>query len=224
MKFEPGSGAWHSYTSASPVCLTSYVQSHYTSLGITLQLCRTGTELDKQDLQLGGKSDWRLLCNHALAPLGSHQWMQRTTRVLTAGGLPIGAVLLKQSIADIMNVGDHGSTFAGNPLVCHAAEAVVDIITEEGFLDEVARKGNKLREDLQTVLKGNPHVKQVRGLGLIVGVQLDVVSNVTCTVGDFNILPATLCQQKQVTQHVPIMLSHAEQACLVCCELPACQL
>lgn len=93
------------------------------------------------------------------------------------GGLPIGAVLLKQSIADIMNVGDHGSTFAGNPLVCHAAEAVVDIITEEGFLDEVARKGNKLREDLQEVLKGNPHVKQVRGLGLIVGVQLDVVSS-----------------------------------------------
>ena len=154
----------------------------------------------------------------------SHQWMQRTTRVLTAGGLPIGAVLLKQSIADIMNVGDHGSTFAGNPLVCHAAEAVVDIITEEGFLDEVARKGNKLREDLQTVLKGNPHVKQVRGLGLIVGVQLDVVSSVTCTVGISNILPAMLCQQKQVTQHVPSMLSHAEQACLFCCELLACQL
>lgn len=95
------------------------------------------------------------------------------------GGLPIGAVLLKQSIADIMNVGDHGSTFAGNPLVCHAAEAVVDIITEEGFLEEVARKGDKLRADLQTVLKGNPHVKQVRGLGLIVGVQLDVVSNLS---------------------------------------------
>ena len=95
--------------------------------------------------------------------------------IATIGGLPIGAVLLKQSIADIMSVGDHGSTFAGNPLVCHAAEAVVDIITEEGFLDEVARKGNKLRDDLQTVLKGNPHVQQVRGLGLIVGVQLDVV-------------------------------------------------
>ena len=104
--------------------------------------------------------------------------VQQSTLSITVdsiGGLPIGAVLLKQSIADIMNVGDHGSTFAGNPLVCHAAEAVVDIITEEGFLDEVARKGNKLRDDLQTVLKGNPHVQQVRGLGLIVGVQLDVV-------------------------------------------------
>lgn len=108
--------------------------------------------------------------------LEQHRKERHEGSLLLVGGLPIGAVLLKQSIADVMNVGDHGSTFAGNPLVCHAAEAVVDIITEEGFLDEVARKGNKLRDDLQTALKSNPHVKQVRGLGLIVGVQLDVVS------------------------------------------------
>ena len=84
--------------------------------------------------------------------------------------------MLKQKIADIMAAGDHGSTFAGNPLVCHAAEAVVDIITEEGFLEDVTRKGEKLRAGLEQVLGRNPHVKQVRGLGLIVGVQLDVVS------------------------------------------------
>ena len=75
-----------------------------------------------------------------------------------------------------MSVGDHGSTFAGNPLVCHAAEAVVDIITEDGFLEDVTRKGKKLRAGLEKALGSNPHVKQVRGLGLIVGVQLDVVS------------------------------------------------
>lgn len=75
-----------------------------------------------------------------------------------------------------MSVGDHGSTFAGNPLVCHAAEAVVDIITEDGFLEDVTRKGKKLRAGLEKTLGSNPHVKQVRGLGLIVGVQLDVVS------------------------------------------------
>lgn len=83
--------------------------------------------------------------------------------------------MVTQAIAEVMNVGDHGSTFAGNPLVCHAAEAVVDIITEEGFLEDVTRKGEKLRAGLEEALGSNPHVKQVRGLGLIVGVQLDVV-------------------------------------------------
>ena len=84
--------------------------------------------------------------------------------------------MVTQAIAEVMNVGDHGSTFAGNPLVCHAAEAVVDIITEKGFLEDVTRKGEKLRAGLEKALGSNPHVKQVRGLGLIVGVQLDVVS------------------------------------------------
>lgn len=96
--------------------------------------------------------------------------------LLGVGGLPIGAVLVTQAVADVMSPGDHGSTFAGNPLVCHAAEAVVDIITEEGFLEDVTRKGEKLRAGLESALGSNPHVKQVRGLGLIVGVQLDVVS------------------------------------------------
>ena len=94
---------------------------------------------------------------------------------MDVGGLPIGAVMLTQAIADVMSPGDHGSTFAGNPLVCHAAEAVVDIITEDGFLEDVARKGEKLRAGLENALGSNPHVKQVRGLGLIVGIQLDMV-------------------------------------------------
>ncbi len=54
-----------------------------------------------------------------------------------AGGLPIGAVLVKQHVADVMLPGDHGSTFAGNPLVCHAANAVVDVISDPAFLSGV---------------------------------------------------------------------------------------
>lgn len=51
-----------------------------------------------------------------------------------AGGLPIGAVLMTQEVADVMKPGDHGSTFAGNPLVCHAACTVFDIINAPGKL------------------------------------------------------------------------------------------
>ncbi|KAK9814309.1 hypothetical protein WJX72_003767 [[Myrmecia] bisecta] len=91
-----------------------------------------------------------------------------------AGGLPIGAVLVKQHVADAMKPGDHGSTFAGNPLVCHAANAVVDIVADPAFLADVTRKGEALRAGLREALGSNPHVQEVRGLGLICGVQLDV--------------------------------------------------
>ncbi|CAK0784838.1 hypothetical protein CVIRNUC_008043 [Coccomyxa viridis] len=90
-----------------------------------------------------------------------------------AGGLPIGAVLVKQKVADAMKPGDHGSTFAGNPLVTRAAEAVVDIISEPAFLESVVDKGERLRSSLREALKGNEHVKEIRGLGLITGIQLD---------------------------------------------------
>ncbi len=62
-----------------------------------------------------------------------------------AGGLPIGAVLMKQHVADVMAPGDHGSTFAGNPLVCHTACTVFDIVASPEFLAGVEAKGERLR-------------------------------------------------------------------------------
>jgi len=68
---------------------------------------------------------------------------------------------MKQHVADAMSPGDHGSTFAGNPLVCAAAVATFDIISEAAFLEEVERKGEKLRSALRDATAGNEHV-QVR--------------------------------------------------------------
>jgi len=98
-----------------------------------------------------------------------------------AGGLPIGALLVRQHVAVAMKPGDHGSTFAGNPLVCHAALSVVDTIAQPQFLQEVTSKGERLREGLRKALAGNAHVKEVRGLGLIVGIQLDTAASEVCT-------------------------------------------
>ena len=91
-----------------------------------------------------------------------------------AGGLPIGAVLLTDTVASTIQPGDHGSTFAGGPLVCHAALATLERIQSPGFLESVEQKGEMLRSRLREVLGGNKHVKEVRGVGLIVGVQLDI--------------------------------------------------
>ena len=68
---------------------------------------------------------------------------------------------MKQHVADVMSPGDHGSTFAGNPLVCAAANATFDIIAEPAFLADVERKGERLRGALRDACGDNAHV-QVR--------------------------------------------------------------
>lgn len=89
-----------------------------------------------------------------------------------AGGLPIGAVLVTEAVASAISFGDHGSTFAGGPLVCHAALAVLDRLQGPGFLEGVAAKGERVRAALRAALGGSRHVREVRGVGLLVGVQL----------------------------------------------------
>ncbi|XP_059640380.1 acetylornithine aminotransferase, mitochondrial-like [Cornus florida] len=91
-----------------------------------------------------------------------------------AGGLPIGATLVTERVAAAVNFGDHGSTFAGGPLVCNAASAVLDKISKPSFLASVSKKGLYLKEMLMQKLGGNSHVKEIRGLGLIIGIELDV--------------------------------------------------
>lgn len=91
-----------------------------------------------------------------------------------AGGLPIGAVLLTEKVAAAINYGDHGTTFGGGPFVCAAALVVLDKIDKPSFLAEVTKKGENFKQLLRTKLSGNPHVKEIRGFGLIVGIELDV--------------------------------------------------
>ncbi|KAB1218763.1 Acetylornithine aminotransferase, mitochondrial [Morella rubra] len=91
-----------------------------------------------------------------------------------AGGLPIGAALVTERVATAVSSGDHGSTFAGGPLVCNAALAVLQKILRPGFLASVSKKGQYFKELLIIKLGGNSHVREVRGLGLIIGIELDV--------------------------------------------------
>ena len=89
-----------------------------------------------------------------------------------AGGLPIGAILMRQKVADTIHKGDHASTFAGNPFTTHVANHVVSRIAQPEFLASVAEKGELLKEMLEEL--NSPHIVEVRGQGLLVGVQLDI--------------------------------------------------
>ncbi|QIW15157.1 acetylornithine aminotransferase [Pasteurellaceae bacterium RH1A] len=84
------------------------------------------------------------------------------------GGLPIGAFLLGEKCQATLGKGDHGSTFGGNPVCCAAACAVLEQL-DEAFLQDVARKGAYLQENLQKL----PLVKSVTGLGLMIGVEFE---------------------------------------------------
>jgi acetylornithine/N-succinyldiaminopimelate aminotransferase len=82
------------------------------------------------------------------------------------GGLPVGACVTNDAAADVLELGDHGSTFAGGPVIAAAASAVLDVLTEEGFLDGVRKRGDELAEGLRGV------GLEPRGLGLMVGFDL----------------------------------------------------
>jgi len=89
-----------------------------------------------------------------------------------AGGLPIGAILMRQKVADTIHKGDHASTFAANPFTTHVAHHVVTRIAEPAFLRSVQEKGEYLKELLEEL--NSPHITEIRGSGLLVGVEMDI--------------------------------------------------
>jgi predicted acetylornithine/succinylornithine family transaminase len=93
-----------------------------------------------------------------------------TTAKALGGGLPIGALITGPRLADVLVAGDHGSTFAGSPLVCAAALAVLDVLEDPALLARVSELGTYLRERLAVL----PHVVAVRGEGLMIGFDLDI--------------------------------------------------
>jgi acetylornithine/N-succinyldiaminopimelate aminotransferase len=87
------------------------------------------------------------------------------------GGVPIGAVLAKESAA-VFEPGDHGSTFGGNPLMCHVAHAVVSYILENDVLGNVQRVGAQLKQGLEKLSQTQPLIETVRGDGLLLAIDL----------------------------------------------------
>ncbi|MFE2327396.1 acetylornithine transaminase [Streptomyces sp. NPDC059385] len=86
------------------------------------------------------------------------------------GGLPIGAVAAFGAAADLLQPGQHGTTFGGNPVACAAGLAVIDTIAADGLLDRVKERGERLRSGIES--SAHPLVSHVRGSGLLLGIVL----------------------------------------------------
>jgi acetylornithine aminotransferase len=91
-----------------------------------------------------------------------------------AGGAPIGTMLATDRYAAAFVPGTHGSTFGGNPLVCAAAIATVRTILEDGILNRCEELGEYLEGELESLQHKYPFVKEVRGIGLMIGMSLDI--------------------------------------------------
>ncbi|MDE1531729.1 aspartate aminotransferase family protein [Pseudomonas carnis] len=87
-------------------------------------------------------------------------------------GVPIGACLARAGVAELFTPGSHGSTFGGNPLACRVGCTVLEIIQEQGLLENAARQGEHLLARLRMELEDHPQVRAIRGKGLMIGIEL----------------------------------------------------
>ncbi|HLW19545.1 MAG TPA: aspartate aminotransferase family protein [Cyclobacteriaceae bacterium] len=89
------------------------------------------------------------------------------------GGMPIGAFLCNDKVSEAIEYGDHGTTFGGNPLAAAASLATLKVIADESLCEKARSNGDWLRNEFKKASKNHRSIKEVRGLGLMIGLQLD---------------------------------------------------
>ena len=91
-------------------------------------------------------------------------------KALSGGFYPVSAVLSNKEVLGVFQPGDHGSTFGGNPMACAVARMALKVLIEEGMIENSARMGEYLMAQLRRI--SNPHIKEIRGRGLLIGMEL----------------------------------------------------
>ncbi len=127
---------------------------------------------------------WLLILDEVQAGMGrtgkwfAHQWAGITPDVMTlakglGSGVPIGAIVAHNAAATVLQAGNHGSTFGGNPLAMRAGVETIRIMEEDGLMAHATEVGQYLKSQLQAHLGSLPGVLEVRGQGLLIGVELN---------------------------------------------------
>ena len=126
---------------------------------------------------------WLLMLDEVQCGIGrtgkwfAHQWAGIRPDVMPlakglGSGVPIGAIVVGERAVDVLGPGNHGTTFGGNPLAMRAGVETLRIMEEDGLLDHAAAVGAVLRAGLARELAGLPGVKEIRGAGLMIGIEL----------------------------------------------------
>jgi acetylornithine/N-succinyldiaminopimelate aminotransferase len=108
----------------------------------------------------------------------AHQWAGIRPDVMplakgVSSGIPVGAVVAHGAAAEVFKPGNHGTTFGGNPLAMRAGLVTIDVMEEDGLLEHATAMGEVLMGGLRRALADLPGVREVRGTGLMIGIELD---------------------------------------------------
>ena len=134
--------------------------------------------------QLCDEKDWLMMIDEVQCGMGrtgkwfAHQWAGILPDVMPlakglGSGVPVGAVVAGPKAANIFQPGNHGTTFGGNPLAMRAGVETIRIMQEDGLLENATRVGNHLRLALEKNLSHLKGVKEIRGQGLMLGIELE---------------------------------------------------
>ena len=130
------------------------------------------------------RHDWLLMLDEVQCGIGrtgrwfAHQWAGIRPDVMPlakglGSGVPVGAIVCGERAANVLQPGNHGTTFGGNPLAMRAGVETLRVMEDDGLLDNAARVGAALRAGLERELAGEAGVVEIRGQGLMLGVELD---------------------------------------------------
>jgi acetylornithine aminotransferase len=130
------------------------------------------------------RNGWLLMLDEVQSGMGrsgelfafQHEGIVPDVMTLAKGlgnGVPIGACLARGEAAEVLGPGTHGSTFGGNPLACRAAMAVLDALAQDDLPERAAQLGERIRSGLHDRLADAPGVTDIRGRGLLIGIELD---------------------------------------------------
>jgi len=179
-------------------------------------------------------NDWLLMIDEVQCGMGrtgkwfAHQWAGIVPDVMPlakglGSGVPIGAVVAGPKAAQIFQPGNHGTTFGGNPLSVRAGLETIRIMEEDGLLENAAKIGFQLLTALTTQLMHTPGVKEVRGKGLMIGIELDrPCSALVNRCADAGLL-LSVTADRVVRMVPPLILSGAEADELVAILVPQIQ-
>ncbi|PBI83658.1 aspartate aminotransferase family protein [Variovorax boronicumulans] len=175
----------------------------------------------QQVRQLCDERDWLMMIDEVQCGMGrtgkwfAHQWAGIKPDVMPlakglGSGVPIGAVVAGPKAANIFGPGNHGTTFGGNPLAMRAGVETIRIMEEHKLLENAATVGAHLKAALEREIGGLPGVKEIRGQGLMLGIELDrpcgAILNRACDAG----LLLSVTADKVIRLVPPLILSIAE--------------
>ena len=165
--------------------------------------------------------DWLLMADEVQCAIGrtgkwfAHQWAGIVPDVMPlakglGSGVPIGAVVAGPKAAGILQPGNHGTTFGGNPLAMRAGVETLRIMEEDGLLANATQVGAHLKTALQQAFAGMPEVVDIRGQGLMLGIELDRPCGALLAMGAERGLLFSVTAERVIRLVPPLILTQAE--------------